>query len=207
MAKKTKLTIHVVLDRSGSMNCIRTETIGAFNGYVEKVRKDSPDSVVSLTLFDKLDGAANVDTIIDAKPIKEVQPLTEKDFEPRGWTPLYDAIGKVVAKLDEAKGKNKVLVILTDGHENASTEFTRDAIKKLLDDRQEKKDWLVIYLGANQDAFAVGAGIGIAVANSMNYDTKNIGVALAGSAASTMRYASGGRAAAAFTEEEREASK
>lgn len=199
----TKLTVHVVLDRSGSMQSIKDDTIGGFNDYVAKLASDNPDSKLSLTIFD----SQSVDTIVDNVKIASVPPLTSETYQPRASTPLYDAIGKVVQKLDEAKGKNKALVIITDGQENASREYTKDAIRKLLDERQEKKNWLVQYLGANQDAFAEGGAIGTQTSNAMNFAATGAGMrnAFAASAAATTRYSStGDLTAAAFTDKERE---
>lgn len=200
--KKAKLTVHVVLDRSGSMNSIKTDTIGAFNAYVETLAKDAPGSKLSLTIFD----SQSVDTIVNDVKIGEVVPLTTDTYQPRASTPLYDAIGKVVTLLADAKGKNKALVILTDGHENASREYTKDAVKKLLDEKQEKDNWLVLYLGANQDAFSVGAGIGVQAATAMNFAASGTGMrgTMAAASAATLRYAtSSNRLDATFTADER----
>lgn len=199
---KSKLTVHVVLDRSGSMQSIKDDTIGAFNSYVETLAKDAPDSKLSLTIFD----SQSIDTIIDNAKIGEVEELTAAMYQPRASTPLFDAVGKTVALLDASKGKNKALVILTDGLENASREYTKDAIKKLLDEKQEKSNWLVLYLGANQDAFAEGGAIGTVAANTMNYAATSQGMTntMQVAAAATSRYAaSGSRIKAGFTNAER----
>lgn len=205
MAKSKKttenaLTIHIVLDRSGSMQSVKDDTIGAFNEYVKTVAKESPESRLSLTIFD----TQSVDTIIDNEKITDVRPLTTDSYQPRGGTPLYDAIGKVVPKLATAGGKKKALVILTDGQENSSTEYNKDSIKKLLDERQERDNWLVIYLGANQDAFHEGAKFGTSYANTMTFHTSNLRSTLASTANATLRYgATGDRTVAAFSDSER----
>lgn len=205
MAKKSKdLTVHVVLDRSGSMQSVKDDTIGAFNAYVAMIAKDTPNSNMSLTIFD----TQSIDTIVDNKPIKDVISLNGDTYQPRGGTPLYDAVGKVVSLLDNAEGKTKALVILTDGQENSSHEYSRDAVKKLLDEKQEKHNWLVIYLGANQDAFAEGAKFGTQSASTMTFDTASMGATMQAAAASTLRYASAGggvmgRNRATFTSAER----
>lgn len=204
MAKSKDLTVHVVLDRSGSMQSVKDDTIGAFNSYVSMLAKDAPKSLLSLTMFD----TGGIDTIVKDRTVKTVEPLDGDTYQPRGGTPLYDAIGKVVGLLDDAEGKNKALVILTDGQENSSHEYSRDAIKKLLDERQEKKNWLVIYLGANQDAFAEGAKFGSQQATTLNYNVGSMRDTMAVAAMSTMRYASAGggvvgRSRATFTSAER----
>lgn len=200
---KNKLTVHVVLDRSGSMSIIQNDAIGGFNSYVETLVKDVPKAKLSLTIFD----SQSIDTIIDNVPITEVQPLTTSMYQPRGMTPLLDAIGKTATLLEGAKGKNKALVIITDGQENASREHTKASIKKLLEDKQEKDNWLVLFLAANQDAFTEGAALGTRMANTANYVPTAAGMTntMNVAAASTARYAtSGGNLQSAeLTEDER----
>lgn len=194
------LTVHVVLDRSGSMNSVKDDTIGAFNSYVETLRGQEPESILSLTLFD----SGGIDTIINMQKIKEVKALTDKEYQPRSMTPLYDAIGKVVQRLEETVGDNKVLVILTDGEENSSREFSKEAIRKLLDEKQEKDNWLVLYLGANQDAFKEGGQIGTQDTNTLNFSMDNMQATMDVAAASSLRYAkTSDRLQAGFSEQER----
>jgi uncharacterized protein YegL len=100
-AKAVELTVHVLLDRSGSMQTIKADAIGGFNSYVEDLAKTSPKSTLSLTIFDN----ESIDTIVDNVVVTEVEPLTDKTYVPRGATPLLDAIAKAVAKLDKTKGK------------------------------------------------------------------------------------------------------
>jgi hypothetical protein len=201
--KKTDvtLTVHVVLDRSGSMQVVKDDTIGAFNEYVQTLARQAPDSTLSLTIFD----TESIETIVDDKPIGDVPLLTANTYQPRGGTPLLDAIGKTAAKLTATKGKHKALVIITDGQENSSHEYKKETLKKLLDEKQEKDGWLVLYLGANQDAFAEAGQFGALTSNTMNYKTKNMMKGFEAAAASTVRYASSGGSlqAAAFTEKER----
>lgn len=208
MAKKSKantgLIVHVVLDRSGSMELVRDDTIGGFNAYVDQLRASTPDATLSLTQF----GGSDTRLVIDNAPIAEVAKLTHSTYVPRGGTPLYDAIGHVIAALDEKVGDAKAIVILTDGYENMSKEHSKESIKKMLDDRQDNKGWLVIYLGADQDAFAEGSKFGSKFANTMTFDKSKMGVTLGVAASATARYyAAGagfaGQNAAEFTEDER----
>lgn len=187
----TKLTIVVVLDRSGSMQSIKEDTIGAFNEYVSTVAKDSPESTLSLIIFD----SQSIDTIYSDIAVTHVKPLDGTTFVPRASTPLYDAMGQAAHLLDTLKGDNKVFVTITDGEENSSREYRRETIKSLLAERQEKNKWLVMYLGANQDAFAVGKGIGAQVANTMNFTATSVGMrnAVGAAAAATSRYAMTGK--------------
>lgn len=198
------LTIHVVLDQSSSMGSCKAQTIKAFNDYANQICVDDPTARLSLTVF----GGSALNTIIDDKLITAVVHLTDSTYQPSGGTPLYDAIGHAVGLLDNATGKNKVMVILTDGEENCSTKFNKSQIKALLSERQEEENWLVIYLGANQDAFEEGAKFGSQIGTTMTYGTTNMAQTMGSAAASTMRYAaSGSRAKASFTTEEREKAK
>lgn len=200
---KKRLYAHVVLDRSGSMEPVRDKTIDAFNEYVHSLAIGDISTRISLTIFD----AISVDLVFDNVKAADAPKLTRDTYVPRGGTPLFDAIGKTVAKIDtetRREGENVALVILTDGQENSSHEYTAEAIRALLEGRQRDKNWLVVYLGANQDAFATGATLGTQSANTMNFSTANIRNTMRGTAEATARYAaSGSTADAAFTDEER----
>lgn len=203
------LTVHLVLDRSGSMNIIRDITIKSVNDYMAKLATDAPGSRFSLTLFDTGvvgdKGMSRIDTVIADEDIANVTPLDHATYTPDGGTPLYDAIGKVITQMDKETG-DKALVIVTDGEENASLEYTKESIKKLLDERQQSHNWLVLYLGANQDAFSEGAKFGSQAGTTMSYSTSNMAQTMGSAAAATARYADTRlRASAAFTDEEREA--
>jgi Mg-chelatase subunit ChlD len=203
MSKK-RLYVHILLDRSGSMEDCRDSTISAFNEYVNSLRTDSDLSAqISLTLFDD----QSIDLIFDRQKPGEMPKLTKETFVPRGMTPLNDAIAKTVAEIDKAdleKEENIAFVILTDGLENASREHTMQTIKLLLERRQKEKNWLVIYLGANQDAFAEGAARGTAAANTMTFDTQRVEQAVGAVARASKDFARhASPVAAAFTPAER----
>lgn len=201
---KNRLYAHVVLDRSGSMASCRNSTIDAFNEYLTGLAADNTlSSRVSLTIFD----TGGIDLIRDNVKAKDCPKLTAEEFVPRASTPLYDAIGKTVAVIDKREareGENVALVILTDGQENASQAFTKESVKALLDSRQKDKNWLVIYLGANQDAFAEGAKFGTMAESTMTYDTHSVKSTLAAAARSTRSFAATGSLHdAQFTADER----
>ena len=207
MSKK-KLYAHILLDRSGSMEECRDSTISAFNEYVNTLRSDADISArVSLTLFDD----QGIDLVFDRQKPRDMPKLTGDIFVPRGMTPLNDAIAKTaqaIEKADLREGENIAFVILTDGLENASREYSRDAVRKLLARLQKEKNWLVIYLGANQDAFAEGAARGTVAANTMTFDVAQMPAAVGAAARSSMAYAhSASPAAAGFTETERAAAR
>jgi hypothetical protein len=202
-----KLYVHVILDRSGSMEQRRDATIAAFNGYVTELAGQSTAATrLSLTIFDS-DG---IDLVIDTARIGDVKPLTRDDFVPRALTPLYDAVGQTVLKVDKVTllpAERVALAILTDGLENASREFTAQTIKAMLSQRQSQHNWLVQYLGANQDAWAAAADIGVDHLTAASYDVQAVHQALAMSAASVKRFraapAPAARMAASFTPAER----
>jgi len=139
------------------------DTIGGFNAFVNEQKLF--DGTLTLIQFDHeyLESYC-------AKPISEVEPLTRETFKPRGSTALLDAIGKTIKNF-----KDKIsptVVILTDGQENSSNQYTKSHIKDLVEERT-KNGWTFVYLGANQDAFAEAGGLGIAPTCTMNYDPRN----------------------------------
>lgn len=162
------LHAHVVLDRSASMRSCAAEAVAGYNAYVATL---PPGARVSLTLFD----SHGIDLMRDAVEPADA-PLGDGEYEPRGMTPLYDAIGQAIAAAERRPaGFDRVaLVIITDGMENASRECSREDVLRRLDEKQEGEGWLVIYLGANQDAWQVGQQFGTVAGNSMSIDTDRL---------------------------------
>ena len=148
-----KVHVGIVLDRSGSMEDCRTDAIGAINGYLRQVREDREMEAasISLIIFD----SQSIDTIRNRVLARDCEPLASREYQPRAQTPLLDAVGRGVALLDERKetGERCILAIMTDGLENASREHTTDTIKALLDRKQREDGWLIIYLGADHEAW------------------------------------------------------
>jgi hypothetical protein len=201
-APPTRLYAHVVLDRSGSMRSCADDAVGGYNSYVAQLPATAR---VSLTLFD----TGGIDLVRDARE-PAAASLAIGEFQPRASTPLYDAIGHTVAEIEKrCAGFDRVaLVFLTDGFENASTRFKRDDILKLLKEKQERDGWLVIYLGANQDAWKVGEQFGTVADNSMSVDPGQFGVALHAASYATTSYTESsdrqsGRALSGFSREDR----
>lgn len=150
-----KTNIHVVLDRTGSMAEIVDDAIGGFNTFLERTAAKGQRWWV--WLFD----SEGIDLISDGVKAKEVERLNRDNYVPRSMTPLYDAIGKAIdAGLSVREVDRNILVILTDGYENASREYSLEAIKSKIADLEEK-NWQIVYLAANQDAFAAGGGLGM----------------------------------------------
>lgn len=161
--KQTKKVKHeetlvvFLLDRTGSMQTVKQETIGGFNGYLDELRKkrEADDIRFHFRQFDTL----SLDVVQDCA-LRDVRKLTEETYQPRGGTPLYDAIGKTIKALENARhekatGKAKVLfVTLTDGQENSSSEWNHKGIQTLIKEKEDKDKWTFAYIGVGPDAWA-----------------------------------------------------
>lgn len=172
-----KTQIVCILDRSGSMSGIMSDSIGGFNTFLKQQRELPDEATLTVALFDD-----KYELLYDNVDIKKVKDITDKEWYPRGVTGLYDAIGKTINNVKASHKKlgveapAKVLVcIVTDGHENASKEYRLEDVKKLIKDC-ENDDWNFMYLAANQDAFAVGSSFGVSSGNTYNYAATMDGV-------------------------------
>lgn len=153
-----------ILDRSGSMHGLEKDTIGGFNSVLERNKALPGDANITTILFDH-----RFTILHDRQPIRSVAPITERDYSPAGMTALLDAVGQAIRKIDNVMAHTaedyragKVqFVIITDGLENASKEYSAQRVKQMIRDRQEKDGWDFIFLGANMDAIAVAADMGI----------------------------------------------
>ena len=125
------LYVHIVLDRSGSMESCRRETVSALNEYLSSLKSDPEIKArISPSTFD----SESIDLIRDKVSDENCPPLSEGDYQPRAMTPLFDAVGQAITKMDRAEKRpheRMALVILTDGLENASREYSADAVKNL----------------------------------------------------------------------------
>ena len=157
-----------ILDRSGSMSGIESDTIGGFNSFIIKHKKNKNTKVTTVLFDDKYE------VLYERKPITEVQRLTPKEYYVRGCTALMDAIGKTINSLDKKIKNNKVLfVITTDGLENASCEYNKDKIRKLI---SKHPNWEFIYIGADIDSYDEASQIGIKSSHTANYKKSRGGV-------------------------------
>lgn len=191
-------SINVVLDRSGSMYGCISDTLGGFNHFMEKQKTDNPSGTVTLNLF-----AHDYDVIYENIPVKNVKPLEQDIYFPRGATALLDAIGNTIKKIENQE--KPMIVIITDGYENTSKTFTHAHIKDLISIK-ESLGWKFVFLGANQDAIKVGSILGIAQESAMTFDTNNIYNAFEGLSCAVGRQVSGNEESVTFTGLERAAS-
>lgn len=149
-----------LLDRSGSMDICRADTIAGYNTFVDAQKEQG--GTMTLVLFDH-----EINVVYDNMPIADVKPLDEETFVPRGGTALLDAIGHVL-KMDLPK--DTTVVVLTDGDENSSNDYTPAHIKDLIQVREKTDGWSFVYLGANQDTITNATNLGIRT--SVGFDTQ-----------------------------------
>jgi hypothetical protein len=173
-----KTHIICILDRSGSMAGIMSDSIGGFNTFLKQQKELPDEATITVALFDD-----RYELIYDNIDIKKAEELTSKIWYPRGSTALYDAIGKTIfydiatfEKHGNEKPAKVLVCIVTDGQENSSREYSLGAIKDLIKGC-EKNNWNFIYLAANQDAFSVGQSFGVSAGNTFTYTASADGVA------------------------------
>lgn len=191
--------IAVVLDASGSMQAVRDDTIGGFNRFVKDQRELPGEATLSLTTFNTAMFPLHLFSAIENVP-----ELDASSYIPSGMTALLDAVGQTIrttgeqlAEMDESKRPSRVIfVIMTDGQENSSRQWTKEKLKELISQQKQTYSWEFVFLGANQDAFAEAGGIGIGAQQTMNYaaNAKGTREAFASMSASVSRYRGGGDA-------------
>lgn len=162
------ILINFVLDKSGSMDVIRNATISGFNEFLGDQQREGGKALMTLTLFD-----TRFDTVANAVPIAKIRPLDASTYIPDGMTALYDAMGHTMQMTDSFVAVNKpdqvLFVVMTDGEENSSREFSHRRIFDMIAERQDKAGYEFIYLGANQDSYAVSTGMGMRSGRSLDY--------------------------------------
>ena len=168
---KQLLNIRIVLDRSGSMSGAESITIAALNTYLEELKKDKVKGSITLSTFDTV----SIDIPITNQSIESIKAFNPEILQPRGGTPLFDAIGAAIYDLENIKNTSddkKVLVIVTDGLENASREYSLENISKKIKEK-ENAGWLIIYLGADHDAIKQAKGLDFNLQRSIHYSKKD----------------------------------
>jgi len=179
---KTNITELVfILDKSGSMSGLESDTIGGYNAMLNKQQEEPGEAIVTTVLFDN-----NYELLHDRINIHGIRPITEKECFVEGSTALLDAIGKTIHKTSnaqrhtlEAQRADKVMfVITTDGMENASCEYTYEKIKEMVEHQKEKYGWEFIFMGANIEAVSTAAKFGIDADRAANYNADGKGTRL-----------------------------
>lgn len=168
-----KTMMCVILDRSGSMGGRESDVIGGVNKFLEEQRKLNQPASIAFVRFDEAAGGNSIERFRPMGDLKQCEDLKLSEYSPRGGTPLLDAVGRTLTEMDEdwkrEAPEQALVVIVTDGHENASREYTRQKIKEMVDARQKSGKWMFIYLGADVDAFTEASSLGIHAANSAGY--------------------------------------
>lgn len=202
--------VSVILDRTGSMQSIRDDTIGGFNTFLNEQRRGTGRATLTLVQFDSQDP---YEVIHRFRPVAEVPELTRETYVPRANTPLLDAVGRGIndlegslVDLEPVRRPGKVIfVVVTDGQENASREFRRDQIVKMIKDKEEHYGWQFLFLSADLDAVEDAECQGFQPRYSLAFDktargTRDAWGSVSGKI-SNVRYSK--KLSAAFTDEDR----
>ena len=187
--KKDLTELVFIIDRSGSMEGLESDTIGGFNAMLREQQTVEGEATVTTVLFDD-----QYELLHDRINIKAISPLTVNDYTVRGSTALFDALGKTINKIrevqkrtaDEYKAEKVMFIIITDGMENASSEYSADRLKRRIQHQREKYGWEFVFFGANMDAVMEAGRIGISADRAQNYQADSIGTHNAYSAMSVI---------------------
>jgi len=179
--KKNLTEIVFILDRSGSMAGLEKDTIGGFNGMIEKQRRAPGEAIVSTVLFDN-----ESEVIHDRVDLRRIRPMTERDYWVRGCTALLDAVGGAIRHIGnihkyarpEDVPAHTLFVITTDGMENASHTYTRDRVKQMIERQKARFGWEFLFLGANIDAVATARQFGIDEDRAVRFRSDSQGTAV-----------------------------
>ena len=179
--KKGLTELVFILDRSGSMSGLESDTIGGFNSVLTKQQAEDGDANITTVHFDD-----KYELLHDRYNLAKIHKITEKEYFVRGTTALLDAVGKTIHKMgnvqkyaaDNDRAEKVMFVIITDGMENASVEYSYNQIKKMIDRQTKKYGWEFIFLGANIDAVETAGRFGIAEERAANYHADSEGTML-----------------------------
>lgn len=178
MTKENFTSINVIIDKSGSMSHLATDTIGSFNSFLAEQKAVPGDAVLTLCTFN-----TDYSLVHDFVELKSIPDLNSKTYYPSGSTALLDAMGttinalgtKLSAMPEEERPSKVIFLIITDGQENASKLFTKDQISSMVQHQKDVYSWEFVFMGANIDAIGEGSALGIAATNSMNYAATSAG--------------------------------
>lgn len=179
--KRNVTELVFILDKSGSMAGLETDTIGGYNAMLKKQQQAEGEAIVTTVLFNH-----DYELLHDRINIRGIAPITGEDYEVGGTTALLDSIGFTIQKIvnvqkrtsEDERAEKVLFVITTDGMENASREFTADKIKKMVQHQKEKYGWEFLFLGANIDAISTAARFGIDEDFAVDYHADQVGTQL-----------------------------
>ncbi|MBP2656323.1 MAG: hypothetical protein H6Q73_3892 [Firmicutes bacterium] len=179
--KKGLTELVFILDRSGSMSGLESDTIGGYNAMLEKQKQEDGEAVITTVLFDD-----KYELLHDRINLRGIAPITDKEYYVRGNTALLDAVGKTINKIgnvqkhtaEDERAEHVMVVITTDGMENASCEFSYDKVRRMIEHQKSKYGWEFIFFGANIDAIATAERFGICKDMATNYNADSEGTAL-----------------------------
>ena len=172
--KKKRTELVFILDKSGSMSGLETDSIGGYNSMLAQQRALTDDCLITTVLFDN-----ECLLLHDRLNLTKVKDMTHKDYLVGGSTALLDAIGQTIQHMSQVKdARNVLFVIITDGQENASRQFTVQTVKRLLEQQKEAKGWEFIFLGANIDAVETASRIGISPDHAADFLSDSEGTQL-----------------------------
>ena len=179
MKKLTEIVF--ILDRSGSMAGLETDTIGGFNSLIARQKKEEGEAILSTVLFDD-----RCEVLHDRVPLDQIQPMTDRDYYVRGCTALLDAVGGAIHHIRkihkhtraEDRPEKTLFVITTDGMENASKKYSYQKVKEMVEHQKSRHGWEFLFLGANIDAAEVAGRFGINRDHAANYHSDAAGTAL-----------------------------
>ena len=171
--KKGLTELVFILDRSGSMSGLESDTIGGFNSMLEKQRKESGDAYVSVVLFDD-----QAEVLYDRTDIHKIEPMNDTQYYVRGCTALLDAVGGAIHHIgnvhkyarDEDVPEKTLFIITTDGMENASRLYSYDKVRRMIERQKKQYHWEFLFLGANIDAVSVAGRFGIDKSRAVRYE-------------------------------------
>ncbi len=189
---KGAMEVFMLLDRTGSMAPIWSESVNSINVYVKELAKDKKDYRITLAVFDLHEGL-QFDVLRDAVPIGEWKDFAEEEAPPRGSTPLLDSLVRIIAMAENSNPDRAVIVVMTDGYENASREVDLDTARAAVK-RVEDKGWQVVFLGEDFDAFDQAGDLNVKVERRMNVARGHQAMAMKLSAEKSSRYFVAGEA-------------
>ena len=179
--RKDLTEVVFILDRSGSMAGLESDTIGGFNSLIEKQKKEEGEAYISTVLFDD-----QQEVIYDRVPISKIEPMTDSQYYVRGCTALLDAVGGAIKHIsgvqkalpEDERPEKTLFIITTDGMENASRKYDYDKVKKLVEKKQKKSGWEFLFLGANIDSIQTAGKFGIGASRAIDYCCDEAGTEL-----------------------------